>query len=181
MYNKNQAYQNIEKSIRDSIIEEQAKLGYRKESVQLYYPLSTLNHFFHSEASVDDMTEYLKDFSDYSAQRLGFTLISHRGDRFCFRLSPEASEFIHKNYGKNEFLFELVTELQKKDTTLESIISFFKKWESDCIVKNMDNGEFDILIRFSHRDDPYLYCFKDEGCHIIYHRFLPEDYNDFGF
>lgn len=24
-------------------------------------------------------------------------------------------------------------------------------------------------------------CFNDEGCHIIYHRFLPEDYADFDF
>ena len=22
----------------------------------------------------------------------------------------------------------------------------------------------------------HLYCFRDEGCHVIYHRFLPEDY-----
>ena len=24
----------------------------------------------------------------------------------------------------------------------------------------------------------FLYCFKEEGCHITYHRFLPEDYKD---
>ena len=30
-------------------------------------------------------------------------------------------------------------------------------------------------------DDTYYYCFKDEGFHFIYHRFLPEDYEDFGF
>jgi len=45
----------------------------------------------------------------------------------------------------------------------------------------MDNGEFDLMIRFVDSEDPYYYCFKDEGCHIIYHRFLPEDYADFGF
>ena len=30
-------------------------------------------------------------------------------------------------------------------------------------------------------EDPYYYCFHDEGCHIIYHRFLPADYKDFDF
>ena len=45
----------------------------------------------------------------------------------------------------------------------------------------MDNGEFDIMMRFDDGSDPYYYCFKDEGCHIIYHRFLPEDYADFEF
>ena len=37
----------------------------------------------------------------------------------------------------------------------------------------VDNGEFDLMIRFEgDAEDPYYYCFKDEGCHIIYHRFL---------
>lgn len=46
----------------------------------------------------------------------------------------------------------------------------------------MNRGEFDWLVRFTgNADDPYYYCFKDEGCHIIYHRFLPEDYADFEF
>ena len=50
------------------------------------------------------------------------------------------------------------------------------------ILEQIDNGEFDLLIRFENDvEDPYYYCFKDEGCHIIYHRFLPEDYADFGF
>ena len=28
------------------------------------------------------------------------------------------------------------------------------------------------MIRFEAGEDKYYYCFKDEGCHIIYHRFL---------
>ena len=44
------------------------------------------------------------------------------------------------------------------------------------------NGEFDFYIRFVDKaDDTYYYCFKDEGFHFIYHRFLPVDYEDFGF
>ena len=34
----------LEKNIIDVIKEEQAKLGYRKESIRLYYPLSSLVH-----------------------------------------------------------------------------------------------------------------------------------------
>ena len=46
----------------------------------------------------------------------------------------------------------------------------------------MNNGEFDFYVRFPEgSEDRYYYCFKDEGCHIIYHRFLPEDYADFEF
>ena len=47
------------------------------------------------------------------------------------------------------------------------------------IIEYIKDGEFDVLIKFVDKaDDRYYYCFKDEGCHIIYHRFLPEDYED---
>ena len=39
-------YARLEKSLIDIVKEQQAKLGYRKEIVRLYYPLSTLRHFF---------------------------------------------------------------------------------------------------------------------------------------
>lgn len=48
--------------------------------------------------------------------------------------------------------------------------------------KETDNGEFDYLIRFEDDlQDEYVYCFKDEGCYMTYHRFLREDYEEFGF
>ena len=43
-------YNRLETSLIDVIKEEQAKLGYMKEKISLYYPLSSLNHFFGSEA-----------------------------------------------------------------------------------------------------------------------------------
>lgn len=38
-------YDRLAQSLIDIIKEQQAKLGYRKEIVRLYYPLSSLNHF----------------------------------------------------------------------------------------------------------------------------------------
>lgn len=178
MSTQNQAYQKLEKSLTDVIAEEQAKLGYRKEAIQLYYPLKSLNHFFNSNDSVDNMLKKLSRFPEFSMCRLGLTKISHEGERFCFYLAPEASEYVHNNKEKNVFIFELVELLQKEDTTLNLVISLFKKWDQNCLVKEMDHGEFDVLIKFVDREDSYYYCFKDEGCHIIYHRFLPEDYKD---
>ena len=43
-------YERLEKSLIDLVKEEQAKLGYRKEMIRLYYPLSTLNHFMEPKA-----------------------------------------------------------------------------------------------------------------------------------
>lgn len=62
------------------------------------------------------------------------------------------------------------------------LFSLFKDTSENVIFEEMNRGEFDWLVRFTgNADDPYYYCFKDEGCHIIYHRFLPEDYADFEF
>ena len=52
-------FSRLEKSIMDVIKEEQAKLGYRKEKIRLYYPLSSLNHFFQVEGDVTGMLEKL--------------------------------------------------------------------------------------------------------------------------
>ena len=45
-------YARLAKSLIDIVKEQQAKLGYRKEIVRLYYPLSTLRH----SLSVQGMT-----------------------------------------------------------------------------------------------------------------------------
>ena len=54
-------YKRLEQSLIDIVKEEQAKLGYRKEDVRLYYPLSTLNHFFDTEDTVEEMAESMRD------------------------------------------------------------------------------------------------------------------------
>lgn len=177
----NKSYQRLEHSLTDVIAEEQAKLGYMKEAMRLYYPLNSLNHFFDSNASADEMLSRLSAFPDFCSERLGTLKISHDGDIFCFYLAPEASEYVHLNKAENEFIFKLVELLQKHGTTLDDVIAFFRKYNDSCVVAEVNNNEFDILIRFTDGADSYYYCFKDEGCHVIYHRFTPEDYMDFGF
>ena len=48
-------YKRLEQSLIDIVKEEQAKLGYQKEKIQLYYPLSSLNHFFSTQDSEEEM------------------------------------------------------------------------------------------------------------------------------
>lgn len=42
---QNEAYQKLMDNLCDIVAEEQAKLGYMKEPIRLYYPLSSLNIF----------------------------------------------------------------------------------------------------------------------------------------
>ena len=47
----------LEKNLRDLILEEQVKLGYRKELLRLYYPLSSLNHLLEVDCTEKEMLE----------------------------------------------------------------------------------------------------------------------------
>ena len=44
-------FEKLENSLIDVIKEEQAKLGFKEEKIHLYYPLSSLNHFFSAQDS----------------------------------------------------------------------------------------------------------------------------------
>ena len=174
-------YERLEKSLIDLVKEEQAKLGYRKEMIRLYYPLSSLNHFMETNADSEEMQELLADFPKAAEDIFGEVGITHAKDRFCFALSEKASEYVHENMKPNEFIKELVELVAKHGCTMEDIEVLFRSHSDKIVAEPMDNGEFDRMIRFEEGEDKYCYCFKDEGCHIIYHRFLPEDYADFGF
>ena len=174
-------YERLEKSLIDLVKEEQAKLGYRKEMIRLYYPLSSLNHFMETNADSEEMQELLADFPKAAEDIFGEVGITHAKDRFCFALSEKASEYVHENMKPNEFIKELVELVAKHGCTMEDIEVLFRSHSDKIVAEPMDNGEFDRMIRFEEGEDKYYYCFKDEGCHIIYHRFLPEDYADFDF
>ena len=174
-------HEKLQKNLIDLIKEEQAKLGYRRESVRLYYPLQSLQHFYHCLDSADEMQTRLLDFSETVANTLGAVEISRKGDRFCFVIPESGTEYVHTQMKENEFIRQLVELVGRHHATMEQIRTLFEAQEAPCIITDMDSEEFDVMIRFTEGDDPYYYCFKDEGCHMIYHRFLPEDYMDFGF
>ena len=173
-------HKKLEKNLIDLIKEEQSKLGYRKEEVRLYYPLQSLQHFYDCADSADEMQMRLSDLPATVAATLGSVGISHKGDRFCFVIPETGTEYVHTHMKENEFIRQLVELVGSHGTTMEQIKELFESQEAPCVITDMDSDEFDVMIRFTEGDDPYYYCFKDEGCHIIYHRFLPEDYADFG-
>lgn len=231
-------YSNLERSLIDVIKEEQAKLGYYREDIRLYYPLSSLNHFLGTDVNADKMQKILegtgenvdatrnivegietgsataesivgdKEAGSATAElivgdkkagsataepivagmnarlsdKLGMVEVSHRGDRFCFHILPEGVEYVHENTKENEFIREMVNLVAKHGCTIDQIYELFTAHSDRVGREKMDNGEFDERIWFQDDvDDPYYYCFKQEGGHMIYHRFLPEDYEDFEF
>ena len=186
-------YDNLQRSLIDVIKEEQAKLGYYREDIRLYYPLSSLNHFFGTNVGADEMqlildgtgeqdhTPIATGMNEALSDKLGMVEVSHRGDRFCFHIPPEGVAYVHENTTENEFIRELVELVGRHGCTMQEIRELFCKHSSHVECQKIENGEFDWMFRFAEdEEDPYYYCFKDEGIHIIYHRFLPEDYREFG-
>ena len=55
-------YEEMKDNLMDIIKEEQAKLGYRKETIRLYYPLGSLNHLLKIKCDISGMKEILSDF-----------------------------------------------------------------------------------------------------------------------
>lgn len=187
-------YSRLAKSLIDIVKEQQAKLGYRKEIVRLYYPLSTLRHFFECAGadnkiatgviSEQQMLEILaqENLPRQLTDTIGEIKVTAKNERFCIEIPPKGSEYVHENTADNEFISELIALVGTHGCTMEQITELFYKYSDDIEKKEMQNGEFDCYIRFlNNPDDTYYYCFHDEGCHIIYHRFLPQDYADFEF
>lgn len=171
----------LEQNLIDLVKEQQAKLGYRKESIRLYYPLSSLRHILHCQCSAPEMQQHLQHFSKTIVNTLGPLEITHSGERFCFLISEDGSAWVHEHVSDKEFIVQLVSLAGRHGCTMDEIFALFKKQNHPIHIVQMPTSEFDYLIYFESGDDSYYYCFKNEGEHIIYHRFLPEDYEDFGF
>ena len=73
----------LEKNLRDLILEEQIKLGYRKELLRLYYPLSSLNHLLGVNCTEAEMLERMKEFSEATQEHFGGITASSQKERFC--------------------------------------------------------------------------------------------------
>jgi hypothetical protein len=175
-------FSRLENNIYDVIKEEQVKLGYRKEVIRLYYPLQSLNRFLKSNLTIEEMHPVLKDFSKTIEDKLGKTEFSNEGERFCFCFSPEASEYIYSHTEQQGFLYDFIRTISRHCVSMEEVVEQFKKYSDHVHVEKVSHGEFDYLVYFEDgKPDDFRYCLTDEGCHIIYHRFTVEDYEDFRF
>lgn len=174
-------YEKLENNLIDLMKEQQLKLGFCKECVRFYYPLSSLNHILDTKLDVESMKVCLCDFKEFAKERLGMITLSNDGERFCIKVPEEGGVYVHEHMRQGEFIEQLIKMLAVHKTSIEELRQLFDSQQIPYHWERVSNGEFDYLAYFEEGSDPYYYCFKDEGCHIIYHRYLPEDYRDFRF
>lgn len=175
-------YAKLENNIIDVIKEEQVKLGYRSEVVRLYYPISSLNRFLGTDCDIEQMKQELSGFCALVEERLGKIEVSNQGERFCLAIPPQGVDYIHEHMKDTEFIHDFIKTIEKHGCTIEDLLQQFHKYSEHVHVEKVNHGEFDYLVYFEDgQPDSFRYCITDEGCHMIYHRFTPEDYEDFDF
>ena len=117
-------YERLEKSLTDTIKEEQAKLGFRKEAIRLYYPLSSLNHFFDVQEGEEQMLHRLQHLPETWQEKLGDVGVTAKKERFCFYIPEQGSVYVHEHMAENEFIKKLVELMMNHGIKKEDIIPF---------------------------------------------------------
>lgn len=171
--------QKLLKNITDQIQESQIKLGYVKETIRLYYPISSLNNLLDSEVkTAEEMVQRLtQEFSQTTP--LGNLKFGQHQGRIEISIPPEGGEYVHKQLKVPDFLQEIISFFQKNhSSTIEEICSLFEKYSRDYVCMQMpESVDFDYVVYFKDTSiDEYYYCVKMEMGHTIYHRFLKADY-----
>ncbi|MBR5287928.1 MAG: DUF3877 family protein [Clostridia bacterium] len=170
------------RNIVDVVEEGQLKLGYREETIRLYYPLHSLNLFLDARLDAQGMMQALGEFAAQHAGTLGQIAVSRKGKRFCLAVPPEGAAYVHVKTDQNGFLAQFVAMIARHGTKIEDVVALFEAYSSCVKVQALHNGEFDYLLLFEDgKPDAFYYCITDEGCHLTYHRFTREDYEAFGF
>ncbi len=174
--NLNTGFQRFEQNLMDVVKESQIKLGYAYSPMQLYYPLTSLNHTFQTELDEESMNRYLEEFRTYTKDRLGEVGISSNRGRFQIVIPADGVKYVHEHVEASPFLVELVMTSAAFGCTEEDLIAVFHKYSDHVVRRHVDNGEFDDMIYFEDgKPDDYYYCLHNEGDRVIYHRFKKED------
>jgi Domain of unknown function, E. rectale Gene description (DUF3877) len=174
--------QALQNNIIDVIKEEQIKIGYKSETIRLYYPLESVCNLLGASYTIKELQVVLEKFCQYAKALLGDVKFSNKDTRFCFVIPPSGVNYVHEMVEENYFLREFIEKVSLHNATLEEILNIFYKYSDNVICDEMDNGEFDYLIYFKEeKPDSYRYCLKFEDCHTIYHRFTKADYENFDF
>ena len=175
-------FERLEKNICDNIYEAQLKLGYDKRPMSLNYMSSSLMHLIGPEASI----EILEHFADYVSARLGKLSFLPIKNGFCITIPAEGTEYVHSQYNGSSFMAKLVETVRKHADT-QKVLSLFREASQNVSINDINSEEFRYLAYFPDKTpDEYYYCISEEeemdgSIHASYHRFIREDYEEFGF
>ncbi|MDO5100612.1 MAG: DUF3877 family protein [Eubacteriales bacterium] len=170
-------FSRLRANIIDVMTEQQLKLGYLREKVRLYYPLDSLCHLMNCTATAAEMEVILERFAVAMKEEWGLLTVGRQKDRFCLTLCELAVEWVHRRLDPTAFWPRFIHLMAGGHVSMNEVRALFRETSDSAVNERVDHGEFDELLYFADgRPDDYRYCFKQEGRHLIYHRFVREDY-----
>lgn len=175
-------FEKFEKNLIDIIKESQIKLGYESMNLGINYATSSLLHMFDG-VTEDTLEDTLKAFAKAKKDTFGDIDISKIDIGYRLDVSSKGVDYVHSLISDDEFLVQFINQVRNPLGTVDDIISLFKKYSDNVhIEETKDNPEFDYLIYFEDgTPDEFWYCIDAEDLGMTYHRFMKDDYLDFGF
>lgn len=168
------------KNIIDQIKEAQIKLGYMRESMRFYYPLSSINSMLDMDfESTGELISYIHSKNILDNTIIGKLLLSIYEDRIEVSVSADGVTYVYENIPSPPFLTDIINLFATHHSTgIDEIRSVFEKYSNDYVCERMPVGwDFDYVMYFKDKSiDEYYYCIKNEMHHTIYHRFSKEDF-----
>ncbi len=174
----------LEQNLIDNIREAQLKLGYDHRPVSFNYFSRSLCHLLGISSVGEDE---LREFAASAAPHLGCISFRPIRDGWCITVPAEGAAFVHDTPDSSGFLADFISTVSRHGISMDDAIAVFHRYSGSVTVMELNNDEFDCLVFFSDGSpDNYRYCLAAEPClsggfHISYHRFIPEDYEEFGF
>ncbi|MBR1390676.1 MAG: DUF3877 family protein [Lachnospiraceae bacterium] len=168
------------KNITDQIKEAQIKLGYVRETVRLYYPLSSLKAILQSEVTgLAQMKTQLEHNEVFQHSPLGPIRMEIHGDRMELSISPEGCAYVHGQVDASPFLRDIIELFATHHAcSIAQVQEVFARYSTSYVCQQMEPGmDFDYVLYFTESGvDEYYYCVRMEMGHTIYHRFMKEDF-----
>ena len=144
----------------DQIKEAQLKLGYARETMRLYYPLSSLNAMLEmQETDIRELAKKIRHELEAKKEKMGDTQIRIHADRIVFTIPPDFVEYVHEQVPEPPFLKELIQLFREKHAcTKEEITAVFEKFGAYECRQMPDGMDFDYVIYFTDSSiDSYDY------------------------
>ena len=168
------------KNVIEQIKEAQLKLGFEREVIRLYFPVSSLNALLETDYQDEkQMLTVLRETEELQNTEMGSLAFSAHKGRIEIMVSPKGAEYVAKKVPDPVFL-KAVIELfaSNHSLTIEEICQCFEQSGREYTCEEMAPGtDFDYVVYFKDASfDEYYYCIKMEMGHTIYHRFMKEDY-----
>lgn len=171
----------------DSIIsvtkESQIKLGYESVAFGINYVESSLLHLLGDSCTPQELPEVLAQFTAQCSDTLGDVAFTRTSSGYRLDIPATGVDYVHSLIDDNDFLVQFIGVIRNYNSTIDDIVAVFRRYSDRVTVQQIENNdEFDYLIYFDDGvPDAYWYCIDTQDIGMTYHRFVKEDYLDFGF